>query len=190
MLDEPARDNHVPCMSSRRLFVALRPPDRVAEALLDTMEGLPGARWQDADNLHVTLRFVGEVDRHMESDLTAALESVVFVPFSLRITGVGHFEGKGRARSIWARVAPGAELDLLQMRVEVACRCAGLAPETRRFTPHITLARLNSGSAPIGDWLQANGALSLGPWQADGFSLFESDLTPNGALYSEIIKFQ
>ena len=188
-LDEYVRNRHVLPMSSRRLFVALRPPEDVAEALLDTMEGIPGARWQDADNLHVTLRFVGEVDRHTAADLTTALESVLFTPFPIRISGVGHFEGKGRARAIWARIAPSAELDLLQMRVEMACRRAGLPSETRRFTPHITLARLNSGSGFIGDWLHANGALSLGPWQVDGFSLFESDLTPNGAIYSEITKF-
>ncbi|WP_120078173.1 RNA 2',3'-cyclic phosphodiesterase [Aurantiacibacter odishensis] len=176
-------------MASRRLFVALRPPEDVAEALLDTMEGIPGARWQDADNLHVTLRFVGEVDRHTAEDLATALESLLFAPFPIRIYGVGHFEGKGRARAVWARVAPSTELDLVQMRVEMACRRAGLPAETRRFIPHITLARLNSGSGFIGDWLHANGALSLGPWQVDGFSLFESDLTPNGAIYSEITKF-
>lgn len=189
MLDDYVRHRHVVSMSSRRLFIALRPPEDVAEALLDTMEGVPGARWQDADNLHVTLRFVGEVDRHTAADLATALESVTFAPFPIRISGVGHFEGKGRARAIWARIAPNAELDLLQMRVEMACRRAGLAAETRKFTPHITLARLNSGSGFIGDWLQANGALDLGPWQVRGFSLYESDLTPNGAIYTEIMKF-
>lgn len=176
-------------MSSRRLFVALRPPEDVAEALLDTMEGIPAARWQDADNLHITLRFVGEVDRHTAADLETALESVTFRPFPLAISGVGHFEGNRRAKAVWARIAPSAALDELQMRVEMACRRAGLPAETRRFTPHITIARLNSGTGPIGDWLHANGALQLGPWQVDGFSLFESNLTPNGAIYSEITKF-
>lgn len=176
-------------MSSRRLFVALRPPEDVADALLDTMEGIPGARWQDADNLHVTLRFAGEVDRHMAADLHTALEGVVFSPFPIAIAGVGHFEGNRRARAIWARIAPNAALDELQMRIETACRRAGLPAETRKFTPHITLARLNSGSGPIGDWLYANGRLKLGPWQVDGFSLFESDLTSNGAIYSEVTKF-
>ncbi len=177
-------------MSSRRLFVALPLPEPIAEAMLDLQEGIPGARWQDADNLHVTLRFVGEIDRHMASDLEAALESVLFAPFQLSISGVGHFEsGRGRPNAIWARVAPSGDLDELQMRVEMACRRAGLPPLTRKFIPHITLARLNSGSGPIGDWLRQNGALSLDNWQVDGFSLFESDLTPNGAIYTEIRKF-
>lgn len=174
---------------TRRLFIALRPPEDVAEALLDTMEGISGARWQDADNLHITLRFIGEVHRHMEADLQTALEGVPFGPFPIAISGVGHFAGSKRARAIWARVAPSNDLDELQMRVELACRRAGLPAETRKFIPHITLARLNSGSGMIGGWLQQHGTLTMGPWNAEGFSLYESDLTLNGAIYSELYKF-
>lgn len=176
-------------MSSRRLFVALRPPEEFCDALLDTMEGIPGARWQDADNLHITLRFIGEVDRHMAADLESALGDVLFTPFPLEISGVGHFEGKGRAKAIWAGVAPSGALDELQMRVEMACRRAGLPAETRKFVPHVTIARLNSGSGPIGDWLAQHGRLRLGPWQVERFSLYESDLTPNGPLYEEATSF-
>lgn len=172
-----------------RLFIALPLPSPVSEALLDIQEGIPGARWQDADNLHITLRFVGEVDRHMQADLVAALGDVAFTPFPLTIAGVGHFEGNKRARAVWARVAPSAALDELQMRVEMACRRAGLPAETRKFVPHVTLARLNSGSGPIGDWLAANGTLRPPSWQADRFSLYESDLTPNGAIYSPLARF-
>ncbi|MWV28367.1 RNA 2',3'-cyclic phosphodiesterase [Aurantiacibacter rhizosphaerae] len=173
----------------RRLFIALRPPADVAEALLDTMEGISGARWQDADNLHITLRFIGSVDRHMEADVETALESITFAPFDIAISGVGHFEGSRRPNAIWAKITPTPQLEELQMRVEMACRRAGLPPETRKFVPHITLARLNSGSGMITDWLHRHGTLALGPWQANGFSLYESDLTPNGALYSEVTKF-
>ena len=176
-------------MSSRRLFIALRPPEDMAEALLDTMEGISGASWQDADNLHVTLRFIGEVDRHTAADVETALESLTFAPFPVAISGVGHFEGNKRPKAIWARVAPDPRLDELQMRVEMACRRAGLRPETRKFVPHVTLARLNSGSGMIDDWLLRHGTLRLGPWTVDRVSLYESDLTPNGAIYSEVAKF-
>ncbi len=176
-------------MSSRRLFIALRPPEAVAEALLDTMEGISGARWQDADNLHVTLRFIGEVDRHTAADVETALDSLTFATFPISISGVGHFEGNKRPRAIWARVAPSPQLDELQMRVEMACRRAGLRPETRKFVPHVTLARLNSGSGLIDDWLLRHGTLNLGPWTVDRISLYESDLTPNGAIYSEVEVF-
>lgn len=173
---------------TRRLFIALPLPEPVTEALLDTQEGIAGARWVDAENFHITLRFIGEVDRHMTADLQTALGDVRFAPFPLSISGVGHFEGSKRPSGIWSRVAPSAALDELQMQVETACRRAGLPAETRKFVPHVTLARLNSGSAPIGDWLHANGALSLGPWRVEGFSVFESDLTPNGSIYSEVTK--
>ena len=177
-----------PPMSSRRLFVALPLPEQVKERLLDTMEGLPGARWQDADNLHITLRFIGEVDRHTHRDIASALGDVTVRPFPIEIAGVGHF-GEKRARAIWARVVPSYELTDLQHRVENACRRAGLPAETRKFIPHVTVARLNASSGPIGDWLAANGALSCRPWPVEGFALFESDLTPNGAIYTEISRF-
>lgn len=176
-------------MSSRRLFVALCLPEEIADTLLDTMEGLAGARWQDADNLHITLRFIGEVDRHLFDDVMAALESVPFRSFPIRIAGVGHFEGKHRPRAIWARIEPSDQLSELQHSIEMACRRAGLEPVTRKFVPHVTIARLNSGSDPIDGWLSAHGDLAPPPWRAEGFSLFESDLTPQGPIYSEIARF-
>ena len=176
-------------MPQRRLFIALRPPEAVCEALLDTMEGVPGARWQDADNLHITLRFIGEVDRHQHADIVCALESVPFRPFDLRLKGVGHFEGKKRPKAIWAQVEPSKMLLDLQHSVEMACRRAGLPAETRKFVPHVTLARLNSGSGHIGDWLSRNGELSLGPWRVDEFALSESNLTPQGPIYEDIERF-
>ncbi len=174
---------------THRLFIALPLPEPVAEALLDTQEGITGARWQDADNLHITLRFIGEVDRHMAADIESALESLSFAPFPVTIAGVGQFEGKRGANAVWARVAPSAPLDELQMRVELACRRAGLEPVTRKFIPHVTLARLNAGSGQIGEWLQAHGTLALGPWRVGHFALFESDLTPNGPIYSQLARF-
>lgn len=174
---------------TRRLFIALTPPPAVSHALLDLQEGIPGARWVDSDNFHLTLRFVGEVDRHEAADLETALEGFAFEPFTMRIASVGHFEGKRRAKAIWAGVAPSPALDDLQHRTELACRRAGLAPETRKFIPHVTLARLNAGSGFIGDWLARHGALALGPWQVDSLALFESNLTPNGPIYTELRRF-
>lgn len=176
-------------MSVKRLFIALPLPEPVKEALLDTQEGITAARWQDADNFHITLRFVGEVDRHTAADLETALDGLTFTPFPVSISGVGQFEGRHRPNAVCARISPSAQLEELQMRVEMACRRAGLPAVTRKFIPHVTLARLNSGSGAIGDWLSARGALSLGPWQVDQFALYESDLTPNGSIYSEITRF-
>lgn len=176
-------------MSRHRLFIALPLPERVRDTLLDVQEGISGARWQDADNFHLTLRFIGEVERHLFADIATALESVPFRRFPLAISGTGHFESKGRGRAIWAGVAPSPPLAELQFSVEMACRRAGLPAEKRKFVPHITLARLNSGSGPIGDWLAAHGDLATGPWQVEGFALWYSDLTANGSLYSRLVEF-
>src|SRR5690606_20008278 len=87
---------------SHRLFIAIRPPAPVREALLDTMEGIEGARWQDEEKLHLTLRFAGEVERPAANDLAAALGRIAAAPFALRIAGVGHFERKGQPHTLWA----------------------------------------------------------------------------------------
>ncbi|MEL1250672.1 RNA 2',3'-cyclic phosphodiesterase [Aurantiacibacter gilvus] len=174
---------------TRRLFLAVTPPPAVSDALLDLQEGIPGARWVDSDHFHLTLRFVGEVDRHMAADLETALDGLAFTPFTLQLSGVGHFEGPKRAKAIWAGVMPSGDIDLLHYRTEMACRRAGLPPETRRFVPHVTLARLNAGSGFIGDWLRLHGAFTAVPWPVDSFALFESNLTPNGAIYTELRRF-
>jgi len=172
-----------------RLFAALRPPEAICEALLDTMEGLDGARWQDFDNLHITLRFIGEVGPHQADDIALALSRVEIRPFTVEISGVGHFETKGRPNAIWAAIVPSAPLTSLQQSVERACQRAGLAAETRKFIPHITLARLNKASGDIGPWLARHGQLAHGPWQCDSFALFESRLLPGGSVYQEIARF-
>ena len=171
-----------------RLFVAIRPPEEVRDALIDTMEEIEGARWQDEEQLHLTLRFVGEVERHQAEDLADALSQVRMRPISILVEGVGHFERKGVPRAIWARIVPSRELDELHKRIEQACRSAGLQPETRRFVPHITIARLNRSSGPIALWLARHSGLRLG-WNAQHFSLFRSHLSKNGTMYEEIAAF-
>ena len=152
------------------------------------MRGLEGARWQDDGQLHLTLRFMGEIDARAAEDLAAALRGVE-APFALSLRGVGHFERKGRPTTLWAGIAPSEPLLVLQRRVERACRAAGLEPETRRFTPHVTLARLNSGTGPVSGWLSAHGALTSEPWDVDAFLLFESHLGREGALYEPVERY-
>ena len=89
-----------------RLFVALRPPRPMRTALLATMGGLERARWQSDEQLHLTLRFIGEVDRHQASDVAAALGGVHHPAFTLKLDGYGWFDQKGRIDALWASVAP------------------------------------------------------------------------------------
>lgn len=174
---------------SHRLFAAIRPPEEMRDALIDTMEALDGARWQDEEQLHLTLRFIGEVDRHTAEDVADALSRIRMEPFPLLIDGVGHFERKGVPHAIWARVEPSRELIELQKSVEQACRGAGVEGETRRFTPHITIARLNRSSGDIAPWLARHADLKLGPWQAEHFSLYRSHLSKHGSTYEKIADF-
>ena len=108
-----------------RLFVALRPPEDIRDALIDTMEGIDGARWQFDEQLHLTLRFAGEVDARTADDLANALSQVSMEPFALAIRGVGTFDKKGRVTSLWAGVAPCEPLAILQRRIERACQRGG-----------------------------------------------------------------
>jgi 2'-5' RNA ligase len=167
---------------SHRLFIGIRPSLPVRELLVDTMEALEGARWQDDEQLHLTLRFIGEVDRPIANDLAAALAGIAWPPFELALEGVSHFERKGMPTAIWARVPPSPELEGLRAKIERACDLAGLGRETRRFTPHITIARLSRQTGPIAPWLTRHAGLRA-TWQADAFTLFESHLLRSGAHY-------
>lgn len=173
-----------------RLFVAIRPPSSIRDALLDVMEGIDNARWQGDDKLHLTLRFIGEVETPVANDLAAALSEVSAAPFELRTEGIGTFERKGRPTALWARVPQGEAIESLRRKVERACKSAGLPCETRRFTPHITLARLNRSSGQIGPWLAAHADLRAGSWTAEEFVLYESYLGNEGSHYEPVAAYR
>lgn len=172
------------------MFVAIRPPRAIRETLIDVMGGIEGARWQDDDQLHLTLAFAGEVDGARADDLIEALADVESAVFPAEVAGIGHFERKGVPTAVWAGVPLSDPLAQLQRRVERACRRAGLALERRAYRPHITLARLRRTAAPVGDWLAKHGTLRAGPWQVEGFTLFESQLRPEGPLYSPLVDYE
>ena len=173
-----------------RLFIGLRPPQSVRDALVDAMEGLEGVRWQDDEQLHLTLRFVGEVERPAAEDLAAVLGGIAWPAFPLTVDGVGHFERKGRPTALWARVPPSAPLEGLRQKVERACESTGQPRETRRFTPHITLARLGRLGTGIAPWITRHASLHAGPWSADRFVLFESHLAHTGAHYETVAEYR
>lgn len=104
-----------------RLFVAIRPPAAHREQLLALMGGVAGARWQRDDQLHLTLRFIGEVDRHRASDIADALRTIRFAPFDARIAGVGVFDRRGLIDTLWAGVQPRDPLASLHRKVDRAC---------------------------------------------------------------------
>jgi RNA 2',3'-cyclic 3'-phosphodiesterase len=167
-----------------RLFVAIRPPRAVRERLMAAMGGISGARWQRDDQLHLTLRFIGDVDRRRAEDAHAALAAVHHPRFEARLAGVGHFEHRGKPDAIWAGLGPHAPLAGLHRKIDQALVRAGLPPERRAFVPHVTLARLSRSAGSIGGFLEQAGDLASPPFPVDRFALFESDLTAERAVYS------
>jgi 2'-5' RNA ligase len=173
-----------------RLFVALALPEGHRKALLRLCGGVRDARWVPEENLHLTLRFIGEVEEPRLAEIAGALSRVKSGPFSLTVSGVGHFKNGRRIRSIWAGIEQNDALNQLQSRVDSALRHAELPPDGRRFTPHITLARLTSGSAhQVGGWIEANAPFRAEPFVVDHFVLYDSYLSHTGALYSPVAEF-
>lgn len=170
-----------------RLFVAIRPPEAVRDLLIDAMEGAD-LKWQDEAQLHLTLRFIGEVERPLANDLAAALGAVRFPEFPLAIDGVGRFD-HGRRGALWAGVEPKHQLKALAAKVERACQSAGLAPERRAYHPHVTLARWSGGKPVLDTWLGRHSGLSSDSWEVTGFTLFESHLGHAGAHYEAIAEY-
>ena len=172
-----------------RLFVAIRPPETIREQLLDLMEGVPDLRWQQDEQLHLTLRFIGEVERPVAEDVAAALDRIRADRFDLSLHGVGKFE-KRRHGALWAGVQPTDALKGLNAKVERACQSAGLEPERRAFHPHITLARWKGNAAGLDRFLEGHGGLSSNPWEVREFVLYESRLGREGAHYEPVERYR
>jgi 2'-5' RNA ligase len=172
-----------------RLFVALRPPEPIRDLLIDAMDDSPEFRWQDDEQLHLTLRFIGEVERPMAEDLADALGRIRGARFDIRIKGVGRFDQRNSG-ALWAGVEPKAPLAALATKVERVCVNLGLEPERRAFHPHITLARWKGHrSREAEDFVARNRAFASDPFAVDHFILFESHLSRHGAQYEEVASY-
>jgi 2'-5' RNA ligase len=167
-----------------RLFVALALPDAVAASLDPIQGGVPGARWQSREQLHLTLRFIGEVDGRDANAIHDALTGITAPPFQLTLKGVGEFGGK-HPHALWAGIAPCEALLHLQRKIETALQRIGLEPERRKYTPHVTLARLAGASrGRVMDYLVDHALYASAPFDVGAFILYSSLLTPNGSLYT------
>ena len=172
-----------------RLFVAIRPPESIRDLLIDAMDDSADFRWQDDEQLHLTLRFVGEVERPVAEDLAAALGSIRAPIFELRVHGIGRFEQRNSG-ALWAGVEPRGPLVALAAKVERACQSVGLEPERRAFHPHITLARWKGRRGrEVAQFLTRTRGLASDPFVVDRFNLFESRLSRHGAHYTEVANY-
>jgi 2'-5' RNA ligase len=166
-----------------RLFTAIEIPPGVAEALDMLRGGLPGARWIDRENYHLTLRFIGDVDDVVAQEAAYALGQVKRAAFDLHFEGLAAFGGR-KPRAVVANVAPTPALLELQAEQERLMRRIGLEPEPRKYTPHVTLARLRtSSSLDVADYMSARGYFRTAPFPVSRFVLFSSRASTGGGPY-------
>ncbi|MEQ8508089.1 MAG: RNA 2',3'-cyclic phosphodiesterase [Rhodospirillaceae bacterium] len=173
-----------------RLFVGLALPETVRTQLSLLAEGLPSARWVDPDNYHMTLRFIGEVDRHAAADIDSTLQRIDTPPFEFTLSGLGTF-GQGRkTRAMFARAQPCPALAHLQSKVESAVVRAGQPPEPRKFSPHVTLARFRAANpVRIQSFVEHHSLFWTDPVPVDRIVMFESHMGKGGSVYDEVAAY-
>lgn len=154
------------------------------------MSGVESARWQDDSQLHITLRYIGEVDRHKAQDIAVALGHVAFNPFDISLSGVESFQRKGRLDSIWAGAIPFRHLEHLHRKIDRACIECDLPPEGRAYLPHMTLARFGRVAGSIDGFINQNAGLTSASFAVREFCLFESELGHGGSTYQLIERYQ
>jgi 2'-5' RNA ligase len=177
------------CVIMHRLFVAIRPPEAIRDLLVDAMDDSADFRWQGDEQLHLTLRFIGEVDPLLAEDLAIALSRIHSPRFALRIAGTGRFD-QSNSGALWAGVEPKEPLAALAAKIERACQSCGLRPERRAFHPHITLARWKGRrSREAASFLERSASLASDPFDVGAFTLFESRLSRHGAQYEEVERY-
>ena len=173
-----------------RLFVGLDLPDDLRAPLAAAAGGVPGAKWVPRHNYHVTLRFIGDVPGYVAEEVDHALAALRGRPFELTLAGVGTFARAGREVALWAGVRRAPELEHLRGKIETALQRAGLPPERKRFTPHVTLARLdNADPARLAAYVQARNLLRAGPVPMGHFTLFSSILNKEASAYTAEVEY-
>ena len=168
-----------------RLFVAVDLPESMKKNLESMSFGIPGAKWVAPEQMHLTVRFIGDVDGALFHDIQKTLTDVVFSSFSLQLRGVGHFPPRGAPRVIWVGLETSEPLQALRKKIDTALVKIGVEPERRKFSPHITLARLkNTPIQKIANFLAGNGLFRQEPFQVENFKLYSSTLTRKGAIHT------
>jgi len=166
-----------------RLFTALEIPANIGQSLAMLRGGLPGARWAEPENYHLTLRFVGDVDDTTAHEVASVLGRVHRNGFELRLDGLSSFGGH-KPRAIFASVAPVEPVIELQAEHERLMQRVGLEPEGRKYTPHVTLARLrDTTSRQVADYLTARAHYRSSLFDVSRFVLFSSRSSVGGGPY-------
>lgn len=173
-----------------RLFVGIDLPWDFRERLQGIARGLPGARWVPEENLHMTLRFVGEVPPNTAEEVDHAMAALRGKRFDLVLSGVGTHTRGGREVALWVGVERNPALEHLQSKIETALQRAGLPAERRKFLPHVSLARLdNCVEHKLASYVQSNNLFRAGPVTIDHFVLFSSQLGKEASVYTAEVTY-
>jgi 2'-5' RNA ligase len=170
-----------------RLFVALDLPAGVKKSLTRISYGLSGIRWVEPNQMHMTLRFIGDTDYTQEAAVRAALQEVTFAPFELQVRGVGQFPEQGAASVLWAGIEFSDPLESLAKEVDRVLIARKLKPDRKPFEAHITLGRMRNPMRPdkLKKFYAQNEGFELEPFKVTEFALYSSLLTPNGSIYTQ-----
>jgi RNA 2',3'-cyclic 3'-phosphodiesterase len=169
-----------------RLFIAITLPDPVREALAALAQPLPGVSWTQPGQLHLTLRFLGDVPTTTTEAIQAKLKTVCVEPFVLPVEGVGTFPPNRPPRVVWVGTGAGhPRLFQLRQRLDDALLATGLDLDVRTFHPHATLARCQENAGPaVAHWLHTHRAFEAPPLRVEAFDLYASELRPSGAVHT------
>ena len=172
-----------------RLFIAIPTPEAVQDALFDLREDdIPAARWVQREQLHLTLRFLGDTDDEQTEKIQEKLADIQFQPFEIECRGLGQFPPNKPPRVLWAGIKYSDALFQLQGAVEYALLELGYTREKNRFFPHITLARFREipRHNAVGKYIHKHATFHTSPFLVDAFNLYASELTPKGAQYTKL----
>lgn len=173
-----------------RLFVAVDVPDDIRILMCGMGGSIPGARPVPAEQLHLTLKFLGDTDGGQLPAIEQGLAEIVCAPFTVCLKGVGHFPPRGNPRVLWAGIEPAAEVTSLRNQVEKKLAAAGIERDPRKFAPHITLARLkNSPLSRVTQFLAGNSLFATPPFTISEFHLYHSSLSAKGAVHTVLASF-
>lgn len=167
-----------------RLFTAITIPEHVKTKLQKLLTPIEGVKWQNKSQMHLTLRFIGEVNSGTANRLIDELEEVAVSPFEITVDQLGTFPERGKSKVIWIGVMPNENLLDLHAQLETACQNAGLEADNRPYKPHITLGRNKSDSTnEIRRYIERQTVPDFKPISVSEFCLIRSELTPKGAIY-------
>ena len=173
----------------RRLFFGLEIPAQIKARLLKARAEVPGAKWQSAEQIHITLLFLGDVEEERLSAVCEAARHIPLAAFELNVAGLGCFGQPCAPRNLWAGVQPAAPVASLHSAIKGQMENLGLTTESRAFRPHITLARFKRQPGSVQSLLAEYGETAFGSFQVDQFVLFESEQRSGGSVYTVIESF-